>query len=116
MRFLGPAADEACHYVTGIVGENPLLLKELNLSEHKLGDTRVNQIAALLQDKHCKLNTLILRKCGLTEESCAVLATVLRSNSSLKDLDMSNNNLQDSGMKKLQNGLEDTNCTLKKIR
>ncbi|KTG01536.1 hypothetical protein cypCar_00045676, partial [Cyprinus carpio] len=91
-------------------------LKELNLSERKLGDTILNQITALLQDKHCKLNTLTLRKCGLTEESCSALATVLRSNSSLKELDMSNNNLQDSGVKKLQSGLEDTNCTLKKLR
>ncbi|KAK9959164.1 hypothetical protein ABG768_011241, partial [Culter alburnus] len=56
--FLGPAADEACQYVRGIVGNNPLLLRELNLSGCKLGDTRVNQIAALLQDKHCKLSKL----------------------------------------------------------
>uniref|UniRef100_A0A671KDB2 Uncharacterized protein n=3 Tax=Sinocyclocheilus anshuiensis TaxID=1608454 RepID=A0A671KDB2_9TELE len=90
------------------------MLRELNLSEHELGDTQVNQISALLQDKHCKLKTLTLRKCGLTEKSCSALATVLRSNSSLKDLDMSNNNLQDSGVKKL--GLENTNCTLEKLR
>uniref|UniRef100_A0A8C1HA01 Si:ch211-213a13.2 n=1 Tax=Cyprinus carpio carpio TaxID=630221 RepID=A0A8C1HA01_CYPCA len=116
LRFLSPAAEEACQFVSGIVGKNPLLLRELNLSEHELGDTRVNQISALLQDKHCKLNTLILRKCGLTEESCSALATVLRSNPSLKELDMSNNNLQDSGIKKLQNGLENTNCSLQKLR
>jgi len=54
-----PAADEACQYVRDIVGKNPLFLSELNLSERELGDTRVNQIAALLQDKHCKLNTLM---------------------------------------------------------
>ncbi|XP_016397917.1 ribonuclease inhibitor-like [Sinocyclocheilus rhinocerous] len=116
LRFLSSAADEACQYVTGIVGKNLLLLRELNLSERELGDTRVNQISALLQDKHCTLNTLILRKCVLTEESCSALATVLRSNSSLKELDMSNNNLLDSGVKKLQNGLENTNRTLKKLR
>ncbi|XP_050959610.1 ribonuclease inhibitor-like [Labeo rohita] len=58
LRFLGPTANEACQYVTGIVGKNPLLLRELNLNEHELGDTRVNQIAALLQDKHCQLHTL----------------------------------------------------------
>ncbi len=57
-RFLGPDAEEACQYVTGIVGKNPLLLRELNLSEHELGETRVNQIAALLQDKHCKLDKI----------------------------------------------------------
>ncbi|XP_026108292.1 NACHT, LRR and PYD domains-containing protein 12-like [Carassius auratus] len=116
LKFLGPAAEEAFQNVKGIVGENLLLLKELNLSKRKLGDTQVIQIAALLQDKHCKLNTLILHKCGLTEESCSALTTVLRSNPSLKELDMSKNNLQDSGMKKLQNGLEDKNCTLKKLR
>ncbi|KAL1251814.1 hypothetical protein QQF64_019610, partial [Cirrhinus molitorella] len=116
LRFLGPVADEACQYVTGIVGKNPLLLRELDLSEHELGDTRVNQIAALLQDKHCTLNTLMLRDCGLTKESCSALATVLRSNSSLKELDISNNHLQDSGVKKLQNGLEYTKCTLEKLR
>uniref|UniRef100_A0A672QYH0 NACHT LRR and PYD domain-containing protein n=1 Tax=Sinocyclocheilus grahami TaxID=75366 RepID=A0A672QYH0_SINGR len=117
-------------YVTGIVGKNLLLLRELNLSEHELGDTRVNQITALLsqesfnsENKHLVfLNSpthfhhFSLRKCGLTEESCSALATVLRSNSSLKELDMSNNNLQDSGVKKLQNGLEDTNCALQKLR
>ncbi|XDV28578.1 hypothetical protein PO909_031832 [Leuciscus waleckii] len=116
LRFLSPAADEACQYVRGIVGKNPLLLRELNLSERELGDTRVNQIAALLQDKHCKLNTLMLNKCGLTEESCSALATVLRSNSSLKELDISNNNLQNSGVKKLQNGLENMNCKLERLR
>ncbi|XP_073699644.1 uncharacterized protein [Garra rufa] len=116
LRFLGPAADEACQYVTGIVGKSPLLLRELNLSGHELGDTRVNQIAALLQDKHCKLNTLILCSCSLTEESCSALATVLKSKSSLTELDMSDNNLRDSGVKKLQNGLENTNCTLQKLR
>ncbi|KAL0160823.1 hypothetical protein M9458_044548, partial [Cirrhinus mrigala] len=56
--FLGPAADEACQFVTGIVGKNPLLLRELNLNGRELSDTQVNLIAALLQDKHCKLNTL----------------------------------------------------------
>ncbi|XP_026054695.1 NACHT, LRR and PYD domains-containing protein 3-like [Carassius auratus] len=115
LRFLSPAAEEACQYVTEVVGKNPLLLRKLNLSECELGDTRMNQISALLKDKHCKLNTLKLCGCGLTEESCSAIATVLRSNPSLKELDMSNNNLQDSGVKKLQNGLENINCTLEKL-
>jgi len=57
-----------------------------------------------------------LRNCGLTEESCSTLATVLRSNSSLKELDMSNNNLQDSGVKKLQHALDNINCRMEKLR
>ncbi|KAL0160874.1 hypothetical protein M9458_044599, partial [Cirrhinus mrigala] len=57
--FLSFDADEACQFLTGVTCKNPLLLRELNLSERELRDTRVNQIAALLQDKHCKLNTLL---------------------------------------------------------
>ncbi|ROI61472.1 NACHT, LRR and PYD domains-containing protein 12, partial [Anabarilius grahami] len=59
LRFLSAAADEACQYVERVVGKNLLLQRELDLSEHELGDRRVNQIAALLQDKHCRLNTLM---------------------------------------------------------
>ncbi|XP_051744816.1 protein NLRC5-like isoform X20 [Ctenopharyngodon idella] len=124
LSFLEGPAAEAYQYLTEVLGikylekplETLLFLRDLNLSEHKLGDTGVNQIAVLLQDKHCKPNTLMLRDCGLTEKSCSTLATVLRSNSSLKKLDISNNNLQDSGVKKLQNGLENTNCKLKTLR
>ncbi len=55
-----PDAEEACKYLTEVLHiKNPLLPRELNLSDCELGDTRVNQIAALLQDKHCKLNTLM---------------------------------------------------------
>nr|XP_021325116.1 ribonuclease inhibitor-like [Danio rerio] len=109
LRCFSPSADEACQFVSGIVGKNLLLLKELNLNDHQLGDTRVNQLSALLQDKHCQINTLMLRNCALREESCSALASVLRSeSSSLKDLDLSNNNLQDSGVKRLSDGLKDS--------
>ncbi|XP_056623062.1 uncharacterized protein LOC130436438 [Triplophysa dalaica] len=115
VRFLkSSSAVEAFEYLMKTLDINPLLQREVNLS-HKLDESRVKQISDLLQDKHCKLNTLILRDCGLTEESCSSLASVLRSNSSVTELNMSNNNLLDSGVKKLQKGLEHTNCKLKKL-
>ncbi|XP_056614645.1 ribonuclease inhibitor-like [Triplophysa dalaica] len=109
------SAVKAFEYLTETLGINPLLQREVNLSDHKLDESRVNQICDLLKDKHCHINTLILRDCGLTEESCSALASVLSSNISVKELDMSNNHLQDSGVKKLQTGLENIHCQLQKL-
>ncbi|XP_056304523.1 NACHT, LRR and PYD domains-containing protein 3-like [Danio aesculapii] len=116
LRFLSPAADEAFQFVTGVVGKNPLLLKELNLSDRELGDTRVNQLSALLQDKHCKLNTLILCRCSITEEQCVILTSALKSNPShLRELNLSGNELGESGFQSLCSLLMNQQCKLKKL-
>ncbi|KAL7858902.1 hypothetical protein SRHO_G00140490 [Serrasalmus rhombeus] len=57
----------------------------------------------------------LLRDKGLTEISCTVLASALSSeNSNLTELDLSENKLQDSGVKKLCEGQRSPNCKLQK--
>ncbi|XP_062273774.1 NLR family CARD domain-containing protein 3-like [Scomber scombrus] len=61
-------------------------------------------------------NKALLSDCKLSERSCAALSSVLSSqSSSLRDLDLSNNNLQDSGMKQLSTGLESPHCGLETL-
>ncbi|XP_072567760.1 NLR family CARD domain-containing protein 3-like [Paramormyrops kingsleyae] len=64
-----------------------------------------------------KSRRALLDSCRLTETCCEVLASALRSNSSqLKELDLSDNDLQDSGVKLLSAGLGDSHCTLEILR
>ncbi|XP_041834307.1 protein NLRC3-like [Melanotaenia boesemani] len=52
-------------------------------------------------------NKALLSGCNLSERSCEAIARVLSTQSSrLRELDLSNNDLQDSGVKKLCGGLE----------
>uniref|UniRef100_A0A3B1K7A4 NACHT domain-containing protein n=1 Tax=Astyanax mexicanus TaxID=7994 RepID=A0A3B1K7A4_ASTMX len=58
-----------------------------------------------------------LDHCNLGVESCELLTTVLSSDSSpLRELDMSNNNLQDSGVMPLLDGLKSHYCKLEILR
>uniref|UniRef100_A0A3P9KFY6 B30.2/SPRY domain-containing protein n=1 Tax=Oryzias latipes TaxID=8090 RepID=A0A3P9KFY6_ORYLA len=59
----------------------------------------------------------ILRDCKLSERSCEALSSVLSSkSSSLRDLDLSNNDLQDSGVKLLSLAMRCPECQLETLR
>ncbi len=54
--------------------------------------------------------------CGVTDEGCAALSSVLRSNSShLRELNLSHNNVRDAGLKMISDGLKDPRCKLEKL-
>ncbi|XP_053734573.1 NACHT, LRR and PYD domains-containing protein 12-like isoform X1 [Synchiropus splendidus] len=58
-----------------------------------------------------------LRSCRLTRRSCPHLTSILSSpTSTLTMLDLSNNSLQDSGVKLLSRGLTSSHCQLKILR
>ncbi|XP_032366472.1 NLR family CARD domain-containing protein 3 isoform X1 [Etheostoma spectabile] len=62
-------------------------------------------------------NKALLSGCNLSERSWEALSSVLSSqSSSLRELDLSNNDLQDSEVKHLSSGLKSPHCTLETLR
>ncbi|CAM4721242.1 unnamed protein product [Leuciscus chuanchicus] len=107
--------DEGCSALASALRSNPSHLRYLNLSGNKLGDS-VHLLSAVLEDPHCKLETLWLWDCGVTDEGCSALASALRSNPShLRYLDLTENKLGDS-VHLLSAVLEDPHCKLETLR
>ncbi|XP_064419259.1 NACHT, LRR and PYD domains-containing protein 3-like [Latimeria chalumnae] len=103
-----------CRDLSSVLSTNSSLT-ELDLSRNKLGDSGLKLLSAGLMDPNCKLQTLVLGKCGLTAGCCRDLSSVLSTNSSLTELNLSENKLGDSGVKLLSAGLMDPNCNLQKL-
>ncbi|XP_055798538.1 NLR family CARD domain-containing protein 3-like [Salvelinus fontinalis] len=109
--------EEGCASLVSALRSNPSHLRELDLSNNDLKDSGVELLSAGLGNPHCKLETLRLSGCLVTEEGCASLVSALRSNPShLRELDLSNNDLKDSGVKLLSAGLGNPHCKLETLR
>jgi len=55
--------------------------------------------------------------CNLTGQDCEIVSSALQSsNSVLRELDLSNNDLRDSGVKIISDGLKSPNCQLQILR
>ncbi|XP_067272547.1 NLR family CARD domain-containing protein 3-like isoform X2 [Pseudorasbora parva] len=109
--------EEGYKALASALRSNPSHLIELDLTGNDPGESGVKELSDLLEDPHCQLKTLSLRRCRITEKQCLILTSALKSNPShLRDLDLSWNNLGDSGVKPLCDALKDSHCKLERLR
>ncbi|XP_053251326.1 ribonuclease inhibitor [Podarcis raffonei] len=90
-------------------------LKELNLSNNKLGDAAVKQLCQGVLDDNCNLQSLQLESCDITPASCRDLSAVLSSKPSLTELCIGENKIGNTGVSLLCQGALNPNCKIRKL-
>uniref|UniRef100_H2LRQ2 NACHT LRR and PYD domain-containing protein n=1 Tax=Oryzias latipes TaxID=8090 RepID=H2LRQ2_ORYLA len=101
----------SCAVLASALKSNPSHLTELDLRYNGLQCSDVQQLQDLVESPDSKLKTLRLKDCSLP------LVSALKKNpSNLTELDLSFNNLQDSGVLHLCGFLESPDCRLQTLR
>ncbi|KAI4905162.1 hypothetical protein NFI96_024918 [Prochilodus magdalenae] len=103
---------ESCKSLKSALQTKISFLRELDLCSNGLQDSVGELLSAGLKTGKCKLKILRLALCNLDDKVCENLESVLKLENSLKELDLSNNDLQDPGVKLLSAGLTSSHCKL----
>ncbi|XP_051865185.1 NACHT, LRR and PYD domains-containing protein 3-like isoform X2 [Pristis pectinata] len=89
--------------------------QELRLGSNKLGDSGVKPVSKALRHPECKIRSLELENVGLTGSGAEDLVYTLSANGSLLEINLSNNELGDSGVKPLPAALGDPTCKIQRL-
>ncbi|XP_076832906.1 NACHT, LRR and PYD domains-containing protein 3-like isoform X2 [Brachyhypopomus gauderio] len=119
-----PGSLEKCsNFLHSLMGMNP--------SSSTEQDSAIQLISKMLQgvfqkygihafpglSNNCTLEILRMSNCGITAEGCGFLGPVLSSKlSHLRELDLSQNNIGDSGVKEISNTLKKDSCKLETLK
>ncbi|XP_055363608.1 protein NLRC3-like isoform X2 [Betta splendens] len=110
-------SERSCEALSSVFSSQFSSLRELDLSNNNLLDSGVKLLCAGLKSPHCRLETLRLSGCLLSEEACVSLASALSSNPShLRELDLSYNHPGHSGVELLSAGVRDPHWRLDTLR
>ncbi|XP_049323953.1 NACHT, LRR and PYD domains-containing protein 3-like isoform X4 [Astyanax mexicanus] len=102
-----------CLALSYVLQTSEEVLDELDLK--KYSTSRIAYMKLLPAVNNCR--KALLGGCGLTLKDCKTICCALKSESScLRELDLSNNDLQDSGVELLSAGMKSSHCKLETLR
>ncbi|XP_067299139.1 NLR family CARD domain-containing protein 3-like [Pseudorasbora parva] len=103
-----------CSALANMILMSDEVLDVLDLGKYNM-KSRDGQKRLVPAVRNCR--KALLASCNLTDQCCEIVASALQSsNSCLRELDLSNNDLRDSGVKLLSVGLKSPNCQLEILR
>ncbi|KAG7471429.1 NACHT, LRR and PYD domains-containing protein 12-like [Solea senegalensis] len=109
-KTLSPAQWSALVFILLSPGKD---LEEFDLKKYSASEEALLKLLPVVKAS----NKALLSGCNLSERSCEALSSVLSSvSSSLRHVDLSNNDLQDPGVKLLCHGLKSPHCSLETLR
>ncbi|ROL41040.1 NLR family CARD domain-containing protein 3 [Anabarilius grahami] len=109
-KKLSPAHYSTVAYMLQMSEE---VLDELDLKKYSTSDERRRRLIPAVIN--CK--KALLAGCNLSHRDCEIVSSALQSSiSALRELDLSNNDMWDSGVKILSDGLKSPNCQLQILR
>ncbi|XP_052408030.1 NACHT, LRR and PYD domains-containing protein 3 isoform X2 [Carassius gibelio] len=102
-----------CSTLANMILMSEEVLEEFDINKYniKSKEGRKRLVPAV---RNCR--KAVLTSCNLTDQHYEIVGSALQSSNSLKELDLSNNYLQDSGVKLLCAGLKGVNCQLNILR
>uniref|UniRef100_A0A8C6TET0 NACHT domain-containing protein n=1 Tax=Neogobius melanostomus TaxID=47308 RepID=A0A8C6TET0_9GOBI len=109
-------SEASCSSLASALILNPSSnLKKLDFSVNEVCDSGVELLSEYLRSPNCRLEAIELKACGLTDRSCAVLASSL--NVFMKDLRLNwNENMKDSGVEHMSGFVRSPHCGLEVLR
>uniref|UniRef100_A0A8C4RDU6 NACHT domain-containing protein n=1 Tax=Erpetoichthys calabaricus TaxID=27687 RepID=A0A8C4RDU6_ERPCA len=108
--------SRCCVALSSVLSTEHSHLTDLYLGLNFLQDSGVRLLCEGMRNPLCKLKKMRMEDCALTSGCCVALSSVLAAqHSKLTELELGGNNLKDSGVRLLCEGLRNPNCKLEKL-
>ncbi|XP_067878315.1 NACHT, LRR and PYD domains-containing protein 12-like isoform X2 [Heterodontus francisci] len=114
LRNNGLTSTSGVNLAFGIKGS--LTLTHLDLDDNSLKDSGLSHLCQVLKEPNCRIQTLKLESNDLTSGCCKELASALDQNWTVKELYLSFNSLEDTGLESLLEKMCSSHCQLHTLR